>query len=303
MKSRWREFLVSPHHAALALATLGAGFLTAEPLYFIAGAAAYVVGWIFLPDSPFFRRYRERKDLSVQKALESNELAEFNVRRAALIDGLTPARRERYFKLADVCKGIEETATDSEEDLRIRKIEELMWTYLRLLTMEESLEEFLESEARDDVQRLLADAQEEVNRLKSEVARLQPKGSSSTLEAKERLLTSRLELLETIGKRADRLEQARANLALVSSEQQRLDQQIKLLRADSIATHNAAVLSARIDATVENLEHTNKWLSELDQFRDLLGDVPLTAKRAGFGERASPPPVPQRSAARGKERT
>ena len=39
-----REFLKSPHHAALAAATLGIGFATGEPLYFIIGAVAYVLG-------------------------------------------------------------------------------------------------------------------------------------------------------------------------------------------------------------------------------------------------------------------
>jgi hypothetical protein len=48
-----REFFKSPHHAALAAATLGVGFATGEPLYFILGAAAYVLGWVYLPDLVF----------------------------------------------------------------------------------------------------------------------------------------------------------------------------------------------------------------------------------------------------------
>ena len=54
--SRWRAFLQSPHHAVMALATLGAGFATGEPLYFLAGATAYVLGWVYVPDLGFFRR-------------------------------------------------------------------------------------------------------------------------------------------------------------------------------------------------------------------------------------------------------
>ena len=109
----------------------------------------------------------------------------------------------------------------------------------------------------------------------------------------------RTERLETLVKRAERLGTGRANLTLVIAEQERLEQQIKLIRADAIATRNAVALSARIDATVENLEQTNQWLSEMDQFRDLMGDVPLTGTRAGFGEPAAPPPLPP---ARKKER-
>jgi hypothetical protein len=276
-KPRWREFLASPHHAALTFATLGLGFLSAEPLYLIAGATAYVIGWMFVPDMPMFRRYLERKN-----------------------DGLMPSRRERYFTLTGVCKDIEEAVADSPDDPRLRKLEELMWTYLRLLTIEESLFEFLEKETREDVPKLLAEAAEEVTELRTDIEKQKAKGASAALEAKERLLTSREEVLATMQKRADRLETAQTNLALVQSEQERLEQQIKLIRADSIATRNAGALTARIDATVENLEHTNQLLSQMDQFRDLLTDLPITAQRAGFGERTAPPPVPQPT--RGKER-
>ena len=293
MKPTWREFISSPQHAIMALATLGAGFLAAEPLYLIAGAAAYVVGWVFVPGLPMFQRYLKNKEEASRLAAESGELAEFNRQRDALIDSLSPARRDRYFSLAKVCKEIGVGA--SADDPRVRKIEELMWTFLRLLTMEQSLDQFLETEIRDDVPKRLAAAREEVERLRAEVAGLDGAGR----DAKARLLTSREELMETMAKRAERLEQAKSNLALVGSEQERLDQQIKLIRADSVAAKNSAALTARIDATVEQLEQTNHWLSQMDQFRELTTDLPLTAQRAGFGEKTTPPPIPQ---ARGKER-
>ena len=293
VKPTWREFISSPHHAVIAAATLGAGFLSAEPLYLIAGAAAYVVGWVFVPGLPLFQRYLKKKSDAAQVAAESGELATFNQQRDALIDSLTPARRERYFSLAKVCREIGVGA--AADDPRVRKIEELMWTFLRLLTMEQSLDQFLETEIRDDVPKRLEAAREEVARLRAEVAAL---GEGSARDAKARLLTSREELLETMAKRAERLDQAKANLALVGSEQERLDQQIKLIRADSIATKNSAALTARIDATVEHLEQTNQWLAQMDQFRELTADLPLTAQRAGFGEKTTPPPIPQR----GKER-
>jgi hypothetical protein len=299
-KPRWREFLASPHHALLAAATLGAGFLTAEPLYFIAGATAYVVGWVFVPGLPLFQRYLNRKRDAAEKAAESSELAQFNARRDALIQGLTPGGRDRYFALTKVCKDIEGSAAQNSDDPRLRKLEELMWTFLRLLTMEESLEQFLEIETKDNVPELVEEAEKECAELKTVVEALRRKGQSDELDAKERLLNSRTERLETLGKRAGRLDTAKSNLTLVVAEQERLDQQIKLIRADSIATRNAAALSARIDATVENLEHTNQWLSQMDQFRDILTDVPLTSARAGFGELAGPPPIPQ--PARKKER-
>jgi hypothetical protein len=88
---------------------------------------------------------------------------------------------------------------------------------------------------------------------------------------------------------------------LVVSEQERLDQQIKLIRADAVATKNAETLTARIDATVEHLDQTNKWLSEMDEFKDMVGDMPSTELRVGYQSGATslpatptaPPPVIQ----------
>ena len=74
MKPTWREFISSPHHAILALATLGVGFLTAEPLYFIFGLATYVVGWVFMPGTLVFQRYLKNKSDAAQVAVESGEL-------------------------------------------------------------------------------------------------------------------------------------------------------------------------------------------------------------------------------------
>ena len=257
--SRWRAFLQSPHHAVLALGTVGAGFATGEPLYLIAGATAYVLGWIYLPDLPLFSRWLEKRTGSERDAAAAGELAQFTAQRAAIIDALTPSRRQRYVALSAVCGDIEKAT--GAEDIRVRKLEELMWTYLRLLTIEQSLHEFLEKETRENIPHVLADAAAEVDRLKEEVETLKQRGSSPTLDARERLLASRVERMETLQKRSERLEQAHANLALVVAEQERLEEQIKLLRADSIATKNATALSARIYGTVEHLEHTNKWLS------------------------------------------
>ena len=193
MKPLWREFITSPHHGILAAATLGVGFLSAEPLYFIAGMAAYVVGWVFVPGMPMFQRYLNHKSETARLSAESGELAQFNKQRDALINSLSPARRDRYFALAKVCQEIGIGA--SADDPRVRKIEELMWTFLRLLTMEQSLDQFLETEIRDDVPKRLAGAKEEVERLRAEVAAL---GAGSARDAKERLLISREELLETM---------------------------------------------------------------------------------------------------------
>src|SRR5258707_745773 len=181
------EFLKSPHHAVVALLTLGLGFLSAQLLGLIIGVTAYVLGWIYLPDLPFFRRWVDRRHEGAKEALEAQKVQEFVQRRDALLRSLRPERRERYSRLAQVCRDIEAAGADNplasgipSTDPRLRKLDELMWTYLRLLGIEESLESFLETERRENVPELLKDAEAEATRLNGEVDALKAKGGDST---------------------------------------------------------------------------------------------------------------------------
>lgn len=293
------QFLSSPHHAALGVLTLGLGFISANLLGLIIGATLYTLGWIYLPDLPFFRRWVDRRGDNARRAADLQRIAEFLQHRDALLNSLSSSRRERYSRLAAVCRDIETASSDSPltaagttADPRLRKLDELMWTYLRLLGIEESLEQFLETERRENLPGVLQEAEAEVKRLSGELDALKSKGPSAALETKQRYLGSRLERLEVLRKRQQRLDQAQENLALVVSEQERLDQQIKLIRADAVATKNAEALTARIDATVEHLDQTNKWLSELDEFKDLVADMPATELRVGYAA-TTPPVIPE----------
>jgi len=264
----------------------------------IAGATLFALGWIYLPDMPFFRGWVDRRREAAQRAAEQQKVNEFIQRRDRLIASLGPSRRDRYSRLAEVCRDIESASADgplavasATGDPRLRKLDELMWTFLRLLGIEESLERFLETERQEDLPGLVKEAEAEANRLNGELETLKAQGPTPVFDTKQRYLSSRLERLEVLRKRQQRLEQAQANLALVLSEQERLDQQIKLIRADAVASKNAEALTARIDATVEHLDQTNKWLSEMDEFKDLVGDMPPTEMRVGYEAAKLPPPV------------
>jgi len=297
------EFFKSPHHAAFGVLTLGLGFLSAQLLPLIIGATIYTLGWIYLPDLPFFRRFVDRRRQSAAQVADAQRITEFVQRREAVLRSLSPEGRQCYNRLAAVCRDIENASADNlmtsanaATDPRLRKLDELMWTYLRLLGIQESLQKFLENERRENLPSILKGAETEARLLETELAGLKTKGDSAAVDTKQRYLSSRLERLEVLRKRQERFDQAEANAALVVSEQDRLEQQIKLIRADAVATRNAQTLTARIDATVEHLDQTNKWLSELDEFKDMVGDLPNTETRVGYeafplGNIAAPPPV------------
>ena len=275
-----KAFLSSPHHASIALIALGC-LAFGEPLAIIGGFVAYVLGWVYVPDMPFFTRWREKKAAAALEAMRQAELGEFAVQRDALLSQLMSNRMQRHSAFVKTCQQV-----SMGQDPRARKVEEMQWTYLRLLTIEQSLEVFLEGERRDDVPQIQREATEEIAALGDEIEALKLQ-DAPTLAAKERLLESRKSRLEVLHQRVARIQEAHSNLELSSAELDRLDEQIKLIRADTVAAKNAGNISDRIDATFENLAQTNRWLSDMDRFRDQLGDMP----EGGMGIR-SPLAVP-----------
>ena len=300
--SNLKKFLKSPLHLWLLALTLGAGFLSAHPLVLLAGLALYAVGWIHLPDSGLFQRWVSQNMDRIASAKSRQQIQAFRERRQSLIAGLSPQRLRRYQEVAAVCQDIEQATVDggagapADADPRLRKLDELMWTFLRLLVMEGSLESFLATESQEQLPVDIQSSQAEVAAMEADIKTATVKGENPA--AKLRLLDSKKERLAVLSKRLDRVNEARENVTLVKAEQDRLVEQIKLLRADAIAARNADTLTARIDATVEHLTETNKLFSEMDQFKDLVADdMPQTGERLGFSAGAGTaapanPPLP-----------
>jgi hypothetical protein len=303
----WR----SSEHLWLAVGTVGLGFASGEPLGLLVGAVLYLLGHVYLPDSGWFRARVDGRQRKVTANAEAKEARDFALRRTQLLDQLVPERRERYQRVVTVCEDISAASASADAspgdltfslDTRLRKLDELLWTYLRLLTIGQSLETYLETERRENLAETTAAAAAEVADLERELA--EPAASSSpktTLDTRRKLLTSRRDRLQALQQRLTRVAQARANLELARSEQERLIEQAKLIRADAVAQRNAESLGARIDLSIEHLAETNRWLSDLADFKDLTAQLPplppgtmLNAGGAGgvLRTRARMAPVP-----------
>ena len=177
----------------MALVTLGAGFATGEPLYFVAGVTAYVLGWVYLPDMAFFQRWRSAHERGNQRGRGARSWRNSRSGARRCSARFRHRLRERYHVLAKVCRDIERAAAESEQgselnltsDTRLRKIDELMWMYLRLLSMQQSLETFLETERREDLRGEVAESETETNALEAEIKTLRDRAQ---IDAKLRLL-------------------------------------------------------------------------------------------------------------------
>ncbi len=291
-----RLFWRSGEHLWFALGTLGLGFASGDPFGLLLGAGAYALIHVYLPDSAWFRRRADTRLAAAAQGAEALRAAEFEARRASLVEQLSPERRKRFQALGAVCGDISSASAEAASgelafslESRLRKLDELLWTYLRLLTIEQSLETYLETERREQLAATAAAAEEEVAALDAELKVAPAAGTPAdpARETRKKLLASRRERLEALRQRLARVAQARANHELARSEQERLVEQAKLIRADAVAHKNAEALGARIDLSIEHLAETNRWLSDLSEFKDLTAQLPAVRPGTMF----TPPPL------------
>lgn len=289
-----RQFWKSRHHLWLGVLTIGLGFASGQPLALLAGVTLYALGCVFLPDMGFFRRSIDARRQATAEQENAAEVAAFQKEYDRVVNSLSAARRTRYAELSAVCRDVERASVETQKTTGLdlptqrRKLDELLWTYLRMLSVEQTLEVYLETERKEQVPALAASIEQETAALTREVEALKAKQPPSPLlETRERLLTSRLERSAGLRQRLARIEQAQANLDLIRSEQDRLVEQVKLIRADAVAAKNADALSARLDSSVEHLTTTNRWLNELNQYNDNTREMPNLPGRLG-----EPPPMP-----------
>ena len=113
--SNWKRFFTSPHHAWLAALTLGLGFISANPFLFAVGVGAYLLGWIYLPDSAWFQNWIQKGQDAVAAAASRQQAQAFLIKRDGLLHSLSLDKTRRYYEIAEICKDIERASRDSAD--------------------------------------------------------------------------------------------------------------------------------------------------------------------------------------------
>ena len=253
---RLRAFLKSPHHAWLGLGTLGLGLATAQPLFALLGAAAYALGWIYLPDSQWFTKWLTKKEAAAKPAQRALLQAE----QRRLFQELTSEGQRKYQQLVAVTREIESHLRDSRQSGNLDQLDALMWTYLRLLRTEETLRDFLNRDPEDAVVKDIADAEGEIASMRDEMAKHEAEKALSAALNMSRVLDSKVERLDALRQRAQRLRETRANVDLAYSERQRLEERLKLIRADVLASSDPTNYHL---PTEERLVGMQDWLAQV----------------------------------------
>jgi hypothetical protein len=282
-----REFIKSKTNIVIALSTLGLGFMCGEWYTLVLGIIIYGLSIMFIPEMPWFKNKITNEYQEIEKENNEKEKQVLIEKRNLQLSTLQPTRKDKYYSLAETCSKIEENTDNSSQEYEsiFRKLEELLSTYLKLLIIEQSLQLFVESEKKEDIESCLKDSQKELLDIEKEKLNIQkdPLSSPMQLESKQKLFDSKQDKIAILNQRKNKLEQAKTNIEIVLSELDRLEQQIKLIRSDSIATRNTDALTNKIDVSIEQINQTNKWLGEMQDFKDVVGDDCQTqSKRIGF---------------------
>jgi hypothetical protein len=198
---------------------------------------------------------------------------------------LSAAARERFGHLRGQCFEVQRTsravqggASSVLDESRLSSLDQLLWLFLRLLVSLETLD------------RQMAEANPKA--LQSEIAALE-KELAAMGEASERLKKSKESLLDLKKKRIDNLQRAGEARLLLTSELQRIEQQVELLREEAAISRSPEALSSKIDAVAGGLTDTSSWMR---QHEALLGELGVEETLA------APPPILDRPPA-GRERT
>lgn len=257
-----KAFAGSWPHALLALGTIGAGFASGEPLGLIAGATAYVLGWVFIGDSRWFRRRVDAVEHARLAGEEDAALAGVRAERDALVGKLPSNQRQRYNALVDVCRDIEgQLTTSGSSDFPVEKLDGLMWSFLGLLGAETNLASFIEREIDERFDERILKLDPEVKSLEADLASVEP--GTAAYEARMQLLASRQEALDALRRRHQQFQRAAENLELVRAEQDRIAEQLKLVRSDLYASKSVGQISQRVNDTIDHLSSSGRISSEV----------------------------------------
>ena len=275
-----REFLRSPHHAVFGLLTLGIGFLSGQFLPLIIGGTFYALGWLYLPDMPFFRQWVDARADAADATRDATALAALQAQREKLFALLDAAARRRYEELARVCADIEEQLASAPADAGYPtgKIDGLMWSYLGLLATERNLQAYLAKEEAESFPARIAAVEADLAKLDAELAKTPPE--SPAYEGKFRLIGSKREGLDAVRRRHEQFSRSLDNLAIVRAEQTRIEEQLKLLRADLFAAQSAGQFSQRISDTIDSLSTGSRVAAELTPSMPELPS--LRTRRVGY---------------------
>ena len=242
------------------------GFLgVLNPGFWIIGLGCELayLGW--LGTHPRFQRI-------VNGGLQLDEQRRWQAKLYNLVRELPPEDQQRYRALEARCQSIlQQQSRNAGLPAGLGEQGEglgrLAWIYMRLLLTREWIRRVLKE---------TPDSTETATELTQRIGKLQEQLKQASLtEDLRKSLSSQIEILQ---QRQDRRKEAAEKLAFLDAELVRIQEQVELLREQSVLATDPEVVSQRIDQITTTLGGTNQWIRDQQKIygamEDLLSDPP-----------------------------
>jgi hypothetical protein len=201
-----------------------------------------------------------------------DEQRQWQERLSDLTRQLPPEDQQRYRTLESRCKGILEqqvrgaTISPGTEE-QGAGLGKLVWIYLRLLLTRESIRKVIHGPANTP---------DEEARMDDRIGKLQQQLTDSAVgEDLRKSLSGQIEILQ---QRLAKKREAVEKLAFLDAELTRIQEQVELLREQSVLSTDPETVSQRIDQVTTTLGGTNQWIQDQQKIygamEDLLADPP-----------------------------
>lgn len=243
-----------------------------NPGFWLLGIAGELAYLYVSATSPRFRALVRAKKLEAGRRTAEEQVERW-------LEELSPNRKLRFAALRASCLEIQRVyetlrpgGLSVVDEQRWQGLDQLLWVYLRLSVSLELLEK--QTDRLDPVE-----LQDEIRALRQEL--------EATPSASEALRKSRQSLLELKERRLANLGRAAEARQVFTSELQRIEQQVELLREEAAIARNAEHLSTRIDSVAGLLSENDSWMREHEE---LLSNL-------GFGGATETPQILPRAAA------
>lgn len=229
----------------------GAGFVslaTLNPLPVLLALGAELVYLGVVPALPGFKRSVERKAAAARSA-EASKLAD------AMLAELSPSQREHFYALRDLKErilanykklGSSRLLLYSSE----QQIDQLLASFLRLLSTLNAYRQYLGQQNRTDVER-------ELNQLVSDMER-DP--------APEKVREVQQKRAQILRKRLERFDKAAEHRELMSHQLASIEDMMRLLHEQSIGMRDPEVVSRQLETISAEVESTESTVRELQEF-------------------------------------
>jgi hypothetical protein len=212
-----------------------------------------------------------------QRVLRGKELVNANAKPSVekqlqdLLAFLVPEDRDRFEVLQARCASLlnlrkameSRTMDDGTENFRGESLDRLLWLFLKLLHQRSGLQRFLASANRGSMEWELSAAEDQLK------ASQEKDKAAGGLES--RLTTSIKERVETIKGRMENFDKAAENMAVVTADIDKTEQQITHVCEVGMTMRDSAGLSAQIDGISASLK-SSEAVFRLPELEAVLAD-------------------------------